>query len=234
MNDGTRIIRRPRRRIARTAAAIVVAGLALLAAACSVQQQRQPVVRRFRRLTEHEQVSELPVSDRLLPLHALARCAELPRPPRQRTSPEDQRAAPRGQRLPPPGGPDCLPGPVPAQRRPRRGAHQRFTRTMRGDRKLPAGTGAGGDDRAADIRPVHALPRTADLARPHPRFRRAPWFQSAPCPGLRPEFIADQQRHASVLPRDARRRTCSSDSPGRARLNSGIRAAPAGDAQCAA
>jgi hypothetical protein len=35
MTDGTRVIRRPRRRIARTAAAIVVAGLALLAAACS-------------------------------------------------------------------------------------------------------------------------------------------------------------------------------------------------------
>ena len=88
MNHSTRVMRRPRRAwppAARTAAAIIAtAGLALLAAACS----GSPSSDRFRRLTECGRVSELPVGGRLLPLHALPRRAELPRPRQQRSGPK--------------------------------------------------------------------------------------------------------------------------------------------------
>jgi hypothetical protein len=55
-------------------------------------QRRQPIIGRFRRRIECGRVIELPVSGRLLGLHALPRGAELPRPRQQRTAPEDQRA----------------------------------------------------------------------------------------------------------------------------------------------
>jgi hypothetical protein len=42
--------------------------------------QRQPIIGRFRRLTECGRASELPVSARLLGLHALPGRTELPRP----------------------------------------------------------------------------------------------------------------------------------------------------------
>jgi len=42
--------------------------------------QRQPIIHRFRRLTECGRVNELPVSGRLLPLHALQRVPNFPDP----------------------------------------------------------------------------------------------------------------------------------------------------------
>ncbi len=48
--------------------------------------QRRPVIHRFRRVIERGRVSGLHVSGRLLRLHALPRCAELPRPRQQRSS----------------------------------------------------------------------------------------------------------------------------------------------------
>ena len=124
-------------------------------------------------------VSGRPVSSRLLPLHALPRGAELPRPPQQRTGPQGRPAATRGQQLPAPGGPEILPAPVPGQRR---GA-RRLAPTMRGNRRLSTGHGAPGDEQHAGVFPVHARSRGAELARPHTRFRGAPWFQSSPIHG---------------------------------------------------
>jgi hypothetical protein len=96
MNDSTRAMRRPRGawpRPARTSAAIIAtAALALLAAACG----GSPVTDRFRRLTGCGRVSELPEDARLLPLRALARRAELPRPQQQRSAPEEPGRSARG------------------------------------------------------------------------------------------------------------------------------------------
>jgi hypothetical protein len=72
MSHSNRVLRRPRRvspPAARTAAAITTAALALLG------MQREPVSHRFRRLIECGRVNDLPVSRRLLPVHALARGA---------------------------------------------------------------------------------------------------------------------------------------------------------------
>ena len=86
MNDSARVMRRHWRAwppIARTAAAIIAAAtLALLAAACGGSPSSA-----VRRLTGCRRVSELPVSGRLLRLHALARRAELSRPFQQRRDP---------------------------------------------------------------------------------------------------------------------------------------------------
>jgi hypothetical protein len=69
MRYSARVVRWHRR----TAGAIIAtcAGLA-------GGMQRQPVIPRFWRFTECGRVSELGVSGRLLPLHALPRGAELP------------------------------------------------------------------------------------------------------------------------------------------------------------
>ena len=73
---------------------------------------------------------------------------------------------------------------------------------------------------------VHARPRGAELARPHRRFRGAPWFQPRPHTRHRLEFAADPKQDLRMRARDARRRRGSSDLPRGARLNSGIPAAP--------
>jgi len=80
-----------------------------------VGMQRQPVIHRYRQLIECGRVSEFSVSARLLPLHALARRAELPRPPTilQRKVPWLEPATTRGQRFPDPGGHGSLPKPAP-------------------------------------------------------------------------------------------------------------------------
>jgi hypothetical protein len=81
MNDSTRVMRRRPRAwpsAAQTATA-VIAHRRPGAAGGGLQQR--PIIRRFWRL-ERGKVSELPVSHRLLGLHALPGCTELPRPPR--------------------------------------------------------------------------------------------------------------------------------------------------------
>ena len=75
------------RNTARTGSAIiVVAGLALLAAACGMQQ-RQSISYRLRRRIECGRVNKLPVGGRLLLLHAHPGGAELPGPRQQRSDP---------------------------------------------------------------------------------------------------------------------------------------------------
>jgi hypothetical protein len=59
-------------------------------------------------------------------------------------------------------------------------AHRQLAPAMLRGRRLSPGLGAARGERGAGIRPVHALPRGAGLARPHHRFRGAPCLQY-PC-----------------------------------------------------
>ena len=67
--------------------------------------QRQPVIHRFRRLTECGRVSELPVSGRLLGCMRSHGVPNFPDPDSSGELPKDRRAALRGQHLPVPGRP---------------------------------------------------------------------------------------------------------------------------------
>ena len=90
-------------------------------------------------------------------------------------------------------------------------------------RRLSTGPGAAGAERRAEIRPVHALPRSAELARPHHRFPGAPPFQYR-CTG-RPRL-----RPRSRSPRFPTSRTWEADqyqdqrmrAPGARRLATGV------------
>ena len=140
-----------------------------------------------------------------------------PDPPSGGQVPKADRAATGGQQRPAPGGPEILPAPVPGQRR---GA-RRLAAAMRGNRQLPAGHGAPGDEQHAGVFPVHARPWGAELARPHRRFPGPPWFQSRPDTRHRLEFAAGPERDLRMRAPDALRRRGSRDLPRRARLNSG-------------
>ncbi len=89
-------------------AAIVTAGLALLAAGCG----SSPAAHVTGSTTTQEQRS-----GRLLALHALARGVEVPRSREQRSAPQGRPGAARGQQLPVPGGPERLQAPAPERRR---------------------------------------------------------------------------------------------------------------------
>jgi hypothetical protein len=79
-----------------------------------------------------------------------------------------------GSAPPAPGRPKILPAPVPEQQRDAR----RLAQAMRGNRQLPAGHGAPGDEQHAGVFSLHARPRGAELARPHRRFRGPPRFST--------------------------------------------------------
>ncbi len=84
MSGSARIMRRHWRAwptAARTAAAVIAAATLALLAAC---MRRQPVIGR---LTKCRRFSELPISGRLLPLHALSRRASFPDPAQRRRDP---------------------------------------------------------------------------------------------------------------------------------------------------
>jgi hypothetical protein len=153
MNDRTRVVRRSRRagpQPAWTAAAITAtAALALLAAACrgsppSTGSGGSPSAGG----AAH---SKLVAFSHCM---ALARRAELARPiqqPIQHKVRPRPSAAIRGQQLPVQYGPESLPAPAPGRRQ----------------RHVPRGHDAADSKRHAEIQPVRALSRGAELARPH-------------------------------------------------------------------
>src|SRR5215472_222299 len=147
--------------------------------------RRQPV--------DRGRVGELRGGNRVLPVHALPRGVEVPRPGQQRRDPEGRRAATRGQQLPAAGGTERLRAPAPEHRRVDRPAN----RAVHGDRRLSAGPGAAGAGPRAEVLRVHALPRGAELARSHPRFPGTPHLrpQHQQGPGrCRSAFTADQHQ----------------------------------------
>ncbi len=131
-----------------------------------------PAAHRARRAPRPQEASELPVSGRLLPLHALQRRAELPRPRQRRAAPEGRRAAfgvsnsqfqaaqSTCQHLLPTAGrsmqqcPECIQAGdcPPALVQQMLTAERKFAQCMRS-------------------------PRGAQLARPHPRFEGRPYLQ---------------------------------------------------------
>src|SRR5947208_1557939 len=66
---------------------------------------------------------------------------------------------------------------------------------------------------------MHALPRGADLHRPHQRSVRGLGFQSGRRTRLRPKFAADRKQDGRMQPRAAPGRRGSTGPPGAARLN---------------
>src|SRR5262249_21281636 len=120
-------------------------------------------------------------SARRLPLHALARRAELPGPRWRWRGPEAVPAATRGQQLPVPGGPGRLPERAPERRTadPRRAAAVM--------------------ERLPELRAVHARPRSLELAGPD-ALSAAPRAADLRPPGRRdrPELAAADDQAARM------------------------------------
>jgi hypothetical protein len=151
----------------------------------------QPIIWRSWRLNERGRVKELPAA-RLLALYALARGAGPPRSPTRRKQRKvPWRAATRGRELPAQCGRERLQAPAPGRHR----------------RPLSPGRGAAAASRHAEIQPVHALRRGAELARPERRFRGSPAFPTQ-CTRLQSPagaFVADHSQ-GGRMPAPAARR----------------------------
>jgi hypothetical protein len=122
-------------------------------------------------------------SGRVLPLHADARCAELPRPQQQRSDPKGKPAATWRQQHPVPDSSERLPAPAPEQR------------------SVVSGTDSEVDECVVELRPMRALARGAELAGPASRVRsrraRDPWFPARHA-WRKPEFAAGRKRDERV------------------------------------
>jgi hypothetical protein len=216
MTDGARVMRRHLRAwppTPRTGAVVIAtAALGLLAPACSGSQSSagsggSPAAGGSAGSPSAVAYSACMRSHRV---------PNFPDPPGSGQVPKPNRSN-SGSAPPAPGRPKILPAPVPEQQRDAR----RLAQAMRGNRQLPAGHGAPGDEQHACVFSLHARPRVPNWPDPTVDSEGRPGFDLVPIHGTDwngPQIQNKIYECEHVMPR---RRRGSSDLPWAPRLSSG-------------